>query len=211
MSLSGLRREYTKGGLRRADLFPDPLMEFEKWLQQAISSEVQEANAMTLSTVGADGTPSSRIVLLKGLDARGFVFFTNYDSRKGRELAANNRAALNFYWQELERQICVIGSVSKTPRDESEAYFKSRPLGSRLAAWVSRQSQRVTDRPELERGLEKVKAQYPGGDVPTPPHWGGYILAPVEIEFWQGRQSRLHDRFRYFKEGEKWRIERLSP
>jgi pyridoxamine 5'-phosphate oxidase len=211
MTLADLRREYTLAGLRRADLDPDPIAQFQKWFAQAMAAEIVEPNAMTLATVGADGQPWSRIVLLKGIDQRGFSFFTNYESRKGRELAANPKASLTFFWGGLERQVLVGGTVAKLSREESEAYFALRPLGSQRGAWVSRQSTVVANREYLEHRLAEVETQF-GEKVPTPPYWGGYVLNPTTVEFWQGRPNRLHDRLRYQrKEGGNWVIERLSP
>jgi pyridoxamine 5'-phosphate oxidase len=211
MTLAELRREYTLGGLRRAELLADPLAQFEKWLAAAVEAHALEPNAMTLGTVGRDGQPSARTVLLKGIDARGLVFFTNYESRKGRELAENPRVSLLVYWRELERQIQVCGTASKASREESEAYFKSRPEGSRLAAWASRQSETIPDRAFLEKKAAEAAEKFRGQEIPTPPHWGGYVVAPVTMEFWQGRVNRLHDRFLYRKEGMVWTLERLSP
>jgi pyridoxamine 5'-phosphate oxidase len=210
MEMADLRREYTFGGLRRRDLHSDPIQQFNNWFQQALSAGIIEPNAMTLATVDYQGQPSSRVVLLKALDPRGFSFFTNYGSRKGRELEANPRAALTFHWSGLERQVCVRGLCQKVPRAESESYFKSRPMGSRHSAWVSRQSEQVESRAYLERRLEEVKIQY-GENVPCPEYWGGYLLDPITVEFWQGRPNRLHDRFLYTKTNEGWTIERLSP
>jgi pyridoxamine 5'-phosphate oxidase len=210
--LADLRKEYTLAGLRRANLDPDPLAQFKKWLQQAVDADVPEPSAMTLSTVDGDGQPSSRIVLLKGLDERGFSFFTNYESRKARELAANPRASLLFLWKELERQVAIRGRVSKLSAEESETYFKMRPRGSRLGAWASHQSQVIASRDVLDEKLRQLEQKYPGEEVPRPPHWGGYVLAPAEIEFWQGRPNRLHDRFRYARQADgRWKLERLSP
>lgn len=211
MTLADLRREYTLAGLRRADLDPDPIAQFQKWFTQAMQAEIVEPNAMTLATVNADGQPSTRVVLLKGVDQRGFSFFTNYESRKGRELAANPKAALTFFWGGLERQVSVCGFVEKLSRAESEAYFAVRPIGSQRGAWVSKQSRAVENREYLEERLAEVEKQF-GTKVPTPPYWGGYLLNPVSIEFWQGRPNRLHDRFLYRKGDSKiWTIERLSP
>jgi pyridoxamine 5'-phosphate oxidase len=212
MDLADLRREYTKGGLRRGDLDPNPLVQFQKWFEQALTAQLIEPSAMTLATVGEDGRPSARIVLLKAVEDRGFVFFTNYESRKGRELAANPRAALVLYWAELERQVCIAGDVTKVSRAESEEYFSMRPRGSQLGAWVSKQSSVVPDRGFLEARLQEVEKQFGDRAMKTPPYWGGYLLTPLRLEFWQGRPNRLHDRFQYSKEAEStWRIERLSP
>lgn len=211
LRLAQLRREYTLAGLREPDLHPDPLQQFQKWFDDALKAGIVEPNAMVLATADQSGQPSSRLVLLKQVDARGFVFFTNYSSRKGHELAGNPRAALTFPWHALERQVCVTGTITKVSRGESEAYFKLRPRGSRLGANVSRQSQVVSTREELERKLAELEQQYPGESIPTPAEWGGYVLAPAEIEFWQGRPNRLHDRLRYTRQHGSWVIERLSP
>jgi pyridoxamine 5'-phosphate oxidase len=210
MDIAALRKEYTFAGLRRHDLDPDPLKQFSLWFEVAVKAQVHEPNAMTLATVDSDGQPSSRIVLLKAVDQRGFSFYTNYESRKGRELAGNPKAALTFFWAGLEREVCVRGSCSKLSRDESEVYYKSRPLGSRFGAWVSNQSNAIPNREFLEKRLEEVTAKY-RDDPPIPPYWGGYVLKPQTIDFWQGRPNRLHDRFLYTREGESWRLERLSP
>lgn len=234
MALADLRRDYHAGALERAHLAGDPLEQFQRWFGDAAGARTgsrwrkigialynlwhallgrapADVNAMTLCTVAGDGQPSSRTVLLKGADARGFIFFTSYDSRKGRELAVNQNAALTFFWPELERQVCVAGVVTKLSREESEAYFKSRPRGSRLSAWASDQSSVVENRAALEAKWREVEQRFPG-EVPLPPYWGGYVLAPERIEFWQGRPSRLHDRFCYTKQADgSWKIERLSP
>jgi pyridoxamine 5'-phosphate oxidase len=219
MTIADLRREYNLGGLRRAHLEANPIVQFNKWFEQARSAcaKVGEAGlvdptAMTLATADKQGRPSARTVLLKGVDERGFIFFTNYKSRKGRELSENRQAALVFYWPELERQVCIAGEVSKLTTAESEAYFKTRPKGSRLAAWASTQSEVIPDRAWLEEKWKTLEAQYPGPDVLMPPYWGGYVLGAKRIEFWQGRPNRLHDRFCYTRLPEKgWRLDRLAP
>lgn len=212
MSIADLRREYARARLDERDVSHDPIVEFARWFAEAQESEVLEVNAMTLATATADGAPSARVVLLKAFDERGFVFFTDYRSRKGAELEANPRAALVFYWGELERQVRVTGGVALTSREETEEYFKSRPLGSRLGAWASHQSRVIPGRAALERDLAEIERRYEHGDVPLPAHWGGYRLVPDAVEFWQGRESRLHDRIRYVREpGKGWRVERLSP
>ena len=179
MSLADLRRDYSLAGLNEADLAHDPFQQFRKWLQEAVDAAICEPNAMVLATVDPAGQPSTRVVLLKGLDERGFAFFTNYESRKGRELAANPRASLTFPWTELERQVCLTGRVSKLSREEAQAYFNLRPRGSRLSAWASNQSQVIASRTELEARLRQREAEYPGDDIPVPPYWGGYVLAPT--------------------------------
>ncbi len=212
MHTSDLRKTYSFGGLSESDLDSDPFAQFGKWFQQAVEAKLTEPNAMTLATATSDGFPSARMILLKSFDEDGFVFFTNYESQKGRELAENPSAALVFYWAELERQIRIAGAVSKVPRQESEEYFKSRPEGSRLGAWTSRQSQVISGREVLEERLKKLTAEYQDREIPTPPFWGGYRLSPQTIEFWQGRPNRLHDRLRYTRQSDnRWLIERLSP
>jgi pyridoxamine 5'-phosphate oxidase len=213
VSVADLRREYALARLDEKDVSRDPIAEFARWFAEAQAAEVEEPNAMVLATATPDGTPSARVVLLKGFDERGFVFFTDYRSRKGAELEANPRAALVFYWGELDRQVRITGGVSLASAEESERYFRSRPLGSRLGAWASHQSQVIPGRAALEADLREVEARFADGDVPLPAHWGGYRVVPDTIEFWQGRESRLHDRIRYVKEkgGRGWRVERLSP
>lgn len=212
MSISHLRREYSLGSLHRKDLLADPIAQFRAWFTATTEAGVVEANAMTLSTIGLDGRPSARIVLLKGVDERGFSFFTNYESRKGQELAAKPFASLTFLWKEMERQVRVEGTVTKVSREESEAYFRSRPRNSRLGAWVSNQSQVITDREVLEKNMAELQARYPGEDVPLPPNWGGYMVKPETIEFWQGQRSRLHDRLVYRRQADdSWLVERLAP
>jgi len=212
MSLSDLRREYTLAGLKESDLDPNPFKQFASWFQQALDAGLPEPNAMTLATATLDGKPSARIVLLKGFDERGFVFFTNYESQKGHELSANPRAALVCYWIELERQVRINGGVSCVSVEESEEYFRSRPLGSQLGAWASSQSEVVGGRKILEDRLEQLTHEYRSKPIPLPPYWGGYRVAPETIEFWQGRPNRLHDRLRYtLQSNRQWLIERLSP
>ena len=211
MSLSDLRREYTLTGLVESDLDPNPFAQFDKWFQQALTARLPEPNAMTLATSTIDGKPSARVVLLKGFDERGFVFFTNYESQKGRELSANPLAALVCYWAELERQVRISGRVSRVSRDESETYFRSRPLGSQLGAWASHQSEVVDGREILEDRLEELTQEYHVKPVPLPPYWCGYRVAPETIEFWQGRPNRLHDRLRYRNADGGWVVERLAP
>ena len=234
MNLGDFREDYRRGALDRAALAADPISQFESWFRAAAGEQSQsrwrkigialyklwsaignhrppDINAMTLATADRDGRPSSRTVLLKSVDERGFVFFTNYDSRKGRELAENPSAALTFFWSELERQVCVAGTITKLPAAESEAYFKSRPRGSRLAAWASNQSEVIADRTVLETRWRELEKKFPA-DIPLPPNWGGYVLRPERIEFWQGRPSRLHDRFSYSRQPDgSWQAERLSP
>ncbi len=212
LNIAALRHDYVARGLRRADLDADPMTQFGQWFGEAAAAQIRDVNAMSLATATSDGTPSARIVLLKAISERGFVFFTNYHSEKGRELEQNPKAALNFFWAQLERQIRVTGVVEKTPHEESEEYFHSRPHGSQLGAWTSPQSEVIADRAALETSLAAATEQYGGGVVPLPPHWGGYRVVPAMIEFWQGRTNRLHDRFRYTREEDgSWRIERLAP
>ena len=211
MSIADLRREYARARLDEASVGLDPLAEFGRWFDEALKAKVLEANAMTLATASEDGAPSARTVLLKGFDERGFVFFTDYRSQKGAELKRNPRAALVFYWPELERQVRITGRTEAVPREESEVYFNTRPRSSRISAWVSHQSQVIPSRKVLEQGVSEIERKYPGEEVPLPPYWGGFRVVPDAIEFWQGRESRLHDRIRYVRDGDRWRIERLSP
>ena len=231
MAIADIRRDYAQSELRRVDLDANPIAQFNSWFAQAatgsrwrkigialfklwhaiLGQSSADVNAMVLATVDKSGRPSTRTVLLKGVDERGFIFYTNYDSRKGLELAENPNAALTFYWPELERQVCIAGSVEKIPREESETYFKSRPRGSRLATWASNQRDVVPGRAALDAKWNEMATKFPN-DVPLPPNWGGYVLRPERIEFWQGRPSRLHDRFCYTRQPDhSWELERLAP
>lgn len=209
MSIATLRSEYQGKPLNESAVATDPLAQFQRWFDEAASAELPLPNAMTLATVGPSGQPSARVVLLKGIDKGGFVFYTNYESRKGRELAANARAALVFYWIELEREVRIEGSVTRVTAAESDAYFDTRPLGSRHAAIASPQSETVADRAVLEQRFD-LAAQL-GERPPRPAHWGGYRLTPINLEFWQGRPNRLHDRLLYARAGDRWLLSRLAP
>jgi pyridoxamine 5'-phosphate oxidase len=211
MNIADLRKSYEQGELDERHSAADPLQQFALWLEQALKSELPEPNAMTVATVGADGRPSTRVVLIKGFDARGIVWYTNYESRKGCELAGNPFAALQFHWVELERVVRIEGRVEKTGADESDAYFHSRPLDSRLGAWASPQSQVIASRAVLVANAAKAAARH-ALNPPRPPYWGGYRLVPDRWEFWQGRKSRLHDRLRYMRQPDgSWLRERLAP
>lgn len=234
MNLADIRRNYSSGALDRANLSVNPIEQFQNWFAAAsgehagsrwrkigialfklwhavLGHQPVDVNAMVLATADKNGRPSSRTVLLKGVDDRGFIFYTNYDSRKGRELTENPSAALTFFWPEMERQVCVAGTVTALSPSESETYFKSRPRGSRLAAWASNQSDRVADRAALEKRWDEMAAKFPA-DIPLPPNWGGYVLKPERVEFWQGRLNRLHDRFCYLRQpDDSWTLERLAP
>jgi pyridoxamine 5'-phosphate oxidase len=210
VALADLRKSYERDELDETSSAEDPLRQFQIWLEQAIKAELPEPNAMTLATVGADGRPSTRVVLIKGVDERGLVWYTNYESRKGRELAHNPHAALQFHWVELERVVRIEGRAEPASAEESDRYYASRPLDSRIGAWASPQSQSIASRAVLVTNAAKAAARH-GLNPPRPPHWGGYRLVPDRWEFWQGRRSRLHDRLCYRLEGGQWRRERLAP
>lgn len=211
--LADLRAEYTRASLDAGDVRASPFEQFARWFDEAVAAGAHEPSAMTLATVGSDGRPAARVVLLKGVDARGFVFYTNYASRKGRELAEHPQGALLFFWPELERQVRIEGAIGRVAAAESDAYFASRPYPSRIGAWASPQSDVIPDRAWLEASFARIEAHHPGADapVPRPPHWGGYRLVPDALEFWQGRASRMHDRIAYHREETGWRIVRLAP
>lgn len=212
MDLSELRQSYTKGSFSEGDLLPSPFAQFEKWFREAESAQLEEPNAMCLATADADGQPSTRVVLLKDFSERGLVFFTNYESRKARELDANPKAGANFLWLPLQRQVNVVGSVERVSKAESLKYFLSRPLGSQLGAWSSPQSRVITSRSILETKLEQMKRKFSEGKIPLPDHWGGYRIVPERFEFWQGRPNRLHDRFAYsLSDTGEWSVARLAP
>jgi pyridoxamine 5'-phosphate oxidase len=212
MNLSGVRRVYTRAGLQEEDLAAGPMEQFQRWLALAAEADPNDYTSMTLATADREGHPSARIVLLKGYDERGFVFFSNYESRKAGEMAENPSAALLFYWPAFERQVRIEGRVEKTSREESEAYYRTRPRGSRIGAWASRQSTVIGGRAELEKEVRALEERFPDDDIPPPDYWGGYRLVPERIEFWQGRPDRLHDRLRYRRLPDgSWTVERLSP
>ena len=211
-ALAAMRRDYTQNGLRKSDLHADPIGQFRQWFEDAGRAGIYEPNAMSLATVDASGQPSVRIVLLKIVDEDGLVFFTNFESRKGRELAVNPRAALTFWWGPLERQVRFEGETARVADEVADRYFQSRPPGSRIGAWASRQSTVLGSRTVLEAEAARQEARFAGGGIERPPYWGGFRLRPVRVEFWQGRQDRLHDRLAFVAEGQGgWRIERLSP
>lgn len=211
MDLSELRQDYTKAGLDRATLDPNPFKQFETWFQQATSGQVLEPNAMQIATVSSSGRPSLRTVLLKAFDEQGFVFYTNYHSQKAQDIAQNPQVVLLFFWKELERQVEITGRAEKVSTLESLKYFTSRPRGSQLGAWVSQQSSIITSRSLLEIKLDEMKRKFQDGAIPLPDFWGGFRIVPDTFEFWQGRPSRLHDRFEYRLQQGQWDIKRLSP
>lgn len=211
-SIAEIRKEYTQQSLTEESVAADPFTQFDLWLREAIDAQILEPNAMTLATASGDGIPSARIVLLRGLDQQGFVFFTNYNSFKGQQLAENPRACLVFFWKELERQVRVTGLVQRTTEAESDSYFNSRPEGSKIGAWTSPQSQVIPDRSWLEETEKKFQSAFVGKQILRPAHWGGYRVRPITIEFWQGRENRLHDRIQYgLKDDASWEVERLAP
>jgi pyridoxamine 5'-phosphate oxidase len=211
-TISDIRKDYMLKSLLEKDVEPNAIKQFDKWWQEALNSDITEVNAMTLATASADGVPSARIVLLKGYNEKGFVFYTNYDSFKGRQMDENPRACLVFFWKELERQVRITGLVEKVSAAESDAYFSSRPQGSQIGAWVSPQSQVIESRIWLEEREKTYTKEFSGKQLTRPPHWGGYRVKPICIEFWQGRPSRLHDRIQYtLQEDATWMIERLAP
>lgn len=212
LSIADLRKEYSRRTLLEEEVASNPIDQFALWWDQALESKIDEANAMTLATASRDGMPSARVVLLKAFDKNGFVFFTNYKSYKGHQLDENPKACLLFFWRELERQVKIVGSVQKLPARDNDDYFHSRPVGSQIGAWTSPQSQVIEDRKWLDNQYLQMAEQFKEGAIDRPPHWGGYLVQPVVIEFWQGRPSRLHDRIQYtLEESGGWRIERLAP
>ncbi|MGM0588418.1 MAG: pyridoxamine 5'-phosphate oxidase [Bacteroidota bacterium] len=210
-SIADIREEYTKSGLTEDQLLDDPFEMFDRWFDEAMSSEVELINAMTLATASQQGVPSSRIVLLKGVDERGFIFYTNYQSRKAHELLENPNCSLTIFWGELERQVRVVGKAQQISKDESREYFHSRPRESQIGAWASQQSKPLNGREELEERFKNYREKFEGQEIPLPDHWGGFVVVPSEVEFWQGRPNRLHDRFVYEQQGNSWICKRLNP
>jgi pyridoxamine 5'-phosphate oxidase len=212
MSIADIRKDYQLKSLTEAEVDPDPLKQFQHWWQDALHAKIEEVNAMTVATASPDGIPSARILLLKGLTSNGFIFFTNYNSYKGQQIAENPRACLVFFWKEVERQVRVTGLAERLTDQENDEYFHSRPEGSRIGAWASPQSQVIENREWLEKNTVKYQQQFADEPIQRPPHWGGYIIKPISIEFWQGRPNRLHDRIQYtLNESGNWVIERLAP
>jgi pyridoxamine 5'-phosphate oxidase len=210
--ISSIRKDYQLASLDEASTASNPMDQFEQWWEEAIQSNIDEVNAFTLSTIGLNGAPQARVVLLKGFTPSGFIFYTNYESNKGKEIEANPNVAMNFFWKELERQVRITGTIKKASTEDSEKYFHSRPIGSQVGAWSSPQSQVIPDRTYLENLMNENLEKYKEGNVPLPPHWGGYIIHPTNIEFWQGRSSRLHDRLHYSLQADhSWTKVRLAP
>jgi pyridoxamine 5'-phosphate oxidase len=211
MSIADIRKEYMRESLSEGDVELDPFLQFTRWWKEAVGSDITEVNAMTLATCNKEGMPSARTVLLKDYDKSGFVFFSNYESRKAKDIDENPQASLLFFWKELERQVRIEGRIEKVDATESDSYFHSRPEGSRIGAWASPQSRVVSSRDVIEENVRRYQAAFEQAPIPRPPHWGGYRVIPVHIEFWQGRPSRLHDRILYSLEAESWKISRLAP
>ena len=209
--IANIRKDYTQSALSEQDVLSDAIQQFEKWWSEAVASEIEEPNAMTLATINEQGFPSARIVLVKDISEEGFSFFTNYNSDKGQQMSAHDRVALLFFWKELERQVRIEGTIEKLSDADSDAYFASRPRGSRIAAWSSPQSEIISNRSVLDQRAAEFEEKFQNQDVPRPPHWGGYLVRPISIEFWQGRSSRMHDRLKYIKEENVWKIVRLAP
>ena len=211
MSIADIRKEYMRESLSEGDVELDPFLQFTRWWKEAVGSDITEVNAMTLATCNKEGMPSARTVLLKDYDKSGFVFFSNYESRKAKDIDENPQASLLFFWKELERQVRIEGRIEKVDATESDSYFHSRPEGSRIGAWASPQSRVVSSRDVIEENVRRYQAAFEQAPIPRPPHWGGYRVIPVHIEFWQGRPSRLHDRILYSLEADSWKISRLAP
>jgi pyridoxamine 5'-phosphate oxidase len=211
MSIADIRKEYMRESLSEGDVELDPFLQFTRWWKEAVGSDITEVNAMTLATCNKEGMPSARTVLLKDYDKSGFVFFSNYESRKAKDIDENPQASLLFFWKELERQVRIEGRIEKVDATESDSYFHSRPEGSRIGAWASPQSRVVSSRDVIEENVRRYQAAFEQAPIPRPPHWGGYRVIPVHIEFWQGRPSRLHDRILYSIEADSWKISRLAP